>query len=255
TDQHEDLKDFPELEYCLLGPSTVFRQEPKVGEKIQVKVDELWHDVKVTEVNDNDVKFANWSFVDAEDTESIEDSEEVFGFAEQTLINLEKGENRSWCPWKDDDGKGITKWDIRPYRCLHVGDLVEVPVVYPDYKYCYYSLEDSQLYLPARIIEVEGEQYLVEFNPAVIAYTWWPGRSSNPNKFPRKPGVKETVNNPFDGTRVLVNMDRVRPYCGADSHPVLGISSMRPHSWSVFQGIQFTDLQQFSEDILWKQNK
>ncbi|CAG8516557.1 17805_t:CDS:2 [Racocetra fulgida] len=244
TDQHEDLKDLPELEYSLLGPSKVFRQKPKDGEKIQVNVDGLWHDVKVTKVDDKDVEYVNWSSVDVipvENTENIDDSEDVIGFSEQNFTELERGEKRSWCPWKDDNNEGVTKWDIRPYRCLHVGDLVEAPV-------------DSQLYLPARIIEVEGDQYLVEFSPAFIAYSWWPGRSSNPDKFPREPEAKETVKNPFfNETQVWVNMDRVRPYCGADPHPVLGISSMRPHSWSVFQGIQFTDLQQFSEKILWKQ--
>ncbi|CAG8548649.1 12138_t:CDS:2 [Racocetra persica] len=256
TDQHEDLKDLPELEYSLLGPSTVFRQKPKDGEKIQVNVDGLWHDVKVTKVDDKDVEYVNWSSADVipvEDTENIDDLEDVIGFSEQNFTELERGEKRSWCPWKDDNDEGVTKWDIRPYRCLHVGDLVEAPVVYPDYKYRYHSLEDSQLYLPARIIEVEGDQYLVEFSPAFIAYKWWPGRSSNPDKFPREPEAKETVKNPFfNKTQVWVNMDRVRP-CGADPHPVLSISSMRPHSWSVFQGIQFTDLQQLSEKILWRQ--
>ncbi|KAF0430333.1 hypothetical protein F8M41_005537 [Gigaspora margarita] len=252
TGQHEDLKDLQEFEYSLLGPSTVFTQEPKVGEKIQIYVDGLWHDVKVTKVYDKDVEYVDWSSEDvipAEDNED-EDSEEIFGFTDDALIGLEKGEKRTWCPWKEEK----STWDIRPYRCLHIGDLVEAPVVYPDYNYCYHSLEVSQLYLPARIIEVEGDRYRVEFSPAVIAYKWWPGRSSNPGKFPRKRGAKETVENPFKGTKVWVSMDRVRPYFGADPHPVLGISSMRPHSWSAFQGIQFKDLQQFSEDILWKQS-
>ncbi|CAG8587401.1 17164_t:CDS:2, partial [Dentiscutata heterogama] len=251
TDQHEDLKDLQEFEYSLLGPSTVFTQKPKLGEKIQIYVDGLWHDVKVTKVCDKDVEYVNWSSEDvipAEDTEN-EDSEDILGFTEDALIGLEKGNKRTWCPWEEE----INTWDIRPYRCLHIGDLVEAPVVYPDYNYCYHSLEESQLYLLARIIEVEEDRYLVEFNPAVIAYKWWPGRSSNPDKFPRKRGDKETVENRFRGTKVWVSMDRVRPYLGADPHPVLGISSMRPHSWSAFQGVQFADLQQFSEDFLWKQ--
>ncbi|CAG8698988.1 4269_t:CDS:2, partial [Scutellospora calospora] len=154
-DPLEDLTDLPELDYCLLGPSTVFTQKPKVGEKIQVNVGGLWHDVKVTEVNDKDVKYVNWSSTEnlevSEDVIYLEDSEDVIGFSDDMYITAEKGERRNWCPWKD----GITKWDIRPYRCLHVGDLVEAPVVYPDYNYCYHSLEESQLYLTARIIEVE----------------------------------------------------------------------------------------------------
>jgi len=32
----DDLTDLLEFDYCLLGPSMVFTQEPKVGEKIQV---------------------------------------------------------------------------------------------------------------------------------------------------------------------------------------------------------------------------
>jgi hypothetical protein len=35
-DQLDDLTDLLEFDYCLLGPSTVFTQEPKVNEKIQV---------------------------------------------------------------------------------------------------------------------------------------------------------------------------------------------------------------------------
>jgi hypothetical protein len=169
------------------------------------------------------------------------------GFTDDQLTTLEKGESKIWCPWT----RGVSNSDIRPYRCLHVGDLVEVPVTYPDYLFRYYDLEESQLYLPARIIDVQDDQYLVKFSPAVIAYNWWPGRSSS--EFPREPGAKETVKNPFVETQVTVSMDRVRPYAaGISSHPVLGTQSIRPQSWSAFQGIQYTDLQQFDENILWK---
>jgi hypothetical protein len=143
----------------------------------------------------------------------------------------------------------VSNVEVRPYRCFHVGDLVEVPVIYPDYLFRYYSLEESQLYLPARIIDVQGDHYLVKFNPDVIAYNWWPGRTSG--EFPREPGAKETVKNPFIGIQVKVSMDRVRPYV-AGPCPVLGTQSIRPHSWSAFQGIQFTDLQQIEENVLWK---
>ncbi|CAI2167855.1 8298_t:CDS:2 [Funneliformis geosporum] len=223
NDQLDDFDDIPEFDYCILGPSTVFTQEPKIGEKIQINVDGLWHDVKVTAVNGKFVKHID------------------------ELYAQQKNPARCWCPWTE----GISSSDIRPYRCLHVGDLVEAPVIYQDYLFRYYCLEESQLYLPARIIDVQDDQYLVKFSPAVSAYAWWPGNTSSDNEFPRELGSKETVKNPFDGIQVTMSMDRVRPYI-AGPHPVLDTQSIRPHSWSAFQGVQFTDLQQIDENILWK---
>ncbi|RIA98449.1 hypothetical protein C1645_798354 [Glomus cerebriforme] len=251
SDQLDDLTDLPELDYCLLGPSNVFTQEPKVGEKIQIKADGLWHDVKVTAVDGEYVEYVDWSStVDQNslinDTEN--DDDHTFGFSEDQLTALEKNDRRNWCPWTRE----ITSLDIRPYRCLHIGDLIEAPVVYPDYRFHYYGLEESQLYLPARIIDIQGDQYLVKFSPNVIAYSWWPGRTST-SEFPREPNAKETIKNPFIDTQVTVNMDLVRPYAaGVGTYPVLGTQSMRPQSWSAFQGIQFADLQQIDENILWE---
>ncbi|GET02359.1 hypothetical protein RCL_jg21986.t1 [Rhizophagus clarus] len=251
--QSDDSTDLMESDYSLLGSSTVFTQEPKIGEKIQVRADGLWYEVRVTAVNGEYVEYVDWSSTSdpTEETESDNNTESdddyQMGFTDDQLTTLEKGESKIWCPW----AQGISNSDIRPYRCLHVGDLVEVPVIYPDYLFHYYDLEESQLYLPARIIDVQDDQYLVKFSPAVIAYKWWPGRSSG--EFPRKPGAKETVKNPFVETQVTVSMDRVRPYAaGMSSHPVLGTQSIRPQSWSAFQGIQYTDLQQFDENVLWK---
>ncbi|CAI2177195.1 17280_t:CDS:2 [Funneliformis geosporum] len=268
SDQLDALTDLPECNYCILGPSTVFTQEPKVGEKIQIHVDGSWFDVKVTEVNGDYVKHVAWSHTPpnspTEDTEKYEDTENgedekgddtkdddseggsLGGFTEDQLLEQEKSPEKLWCPWS----KGITSWDIRPYRCLHVGDLVEAPVTYPDYLFRYHGLEESQLYLPARIMDVQDDQYLIKFSPAVSAYAWWPGRTSS-DEFPREPGSKETVKNPFDGIQVIMSMDRVRPYA-VDPNPVLGTQSIRPHSWSAFQGVQFADLQQIDDDILWK---
>ncbi|CAG8603071.1 9749_t:CDS:2 [Ambispora gerdemannii] len=238
----------PEFDYCLLGPSTIFAQEPKVGEKIQIKAEEYWYDYKVTAVNGENVEYVDWySTSDTNDNILTEDDEDdSIGFSYQ-FEDLKKGNSKSWCPWT----RGVSNSDIRPYRCLHVGDLVEAPVVYPDYRFHYYGLEESQLYLPARIIDVQGDQYLVKFSPAVIAYKWWPG--PNDKEFPREPNANETVKNPFVGVQVMVSMDRVRPYVGAGPHPVLGTQSIRPQSYSAFQGAQFTDQQRIDENILWKQ--
>ncbi|KAL5113147.1 hypothetical protein ACEQ8H_008989 [Pleosporales sp. CAS-2024a] len=48
--------------------------------------------------------------------------------------------------------------DVRPYRCFHVGDTVEAPVMYPDFRFHYHVTDNSQLYLPARIVDVQGDQ-------------------------------------------------------------------------------------------------
>ncbi|CAG8699714.1 13850_t:CDS:2, partial [Funneliformis mosseae] len=265
SDQFDDFADLPEFDYCILGPSTVFTCEPKVGEKIQIHVDGSWYDVKVTEVNGDSVKHVAWSPTSSnspiEDIEKDEDTEKgedggqdddsegdgyYLGFTEDEELEHKKNPDKSWCPWTE----GKTSWDIRPYRCLHVGDLVEAPVTYPDYLFRYHGLEESQLYLPARIIDVQDDQYIIKFSPAVSAYAWWPGRASS-DEFPREPGSKETVKNPFDGIQVTMNMDWVRPY-SAGPNPVFGTQSIRPHSWSAFQGVQFTDLQQIDDDVLWK---
>ncbi|CAJ0765483.1 12966_t:CDS:2 [Entrophospora sp. SA101] len=203
-----EFVNLPEFDYCLLGPSTIFTQEPKVGEKIQVR--HLGTGAKKTDIKSDGLCI-------------------------------------SWCPW----ASGVSNLEVRPYRCLHIGDHVEAPVIYPDYLYNYHSLEESQLYLPARIMDVQGDQYLVKFSPAAMAYHWWPGRAPINEEFPRGLNSKETVKNLFDKTQVLVSMDRVRPYARGGSYPVLGTQSIRPKSWSAFQKVQFEDLQQI-ENILWK---
>jgi len=206
----------------------------------------------VTAIKGENIEYVDWSNPNSPTNDKIfteKDDDDSFGFSDDLLTALKKNNSRNWCPWK----RGVSNSDIRPYRCLHVGDLVEVPVIYPDYRFHYYDLEESQLYLQARIIEVKDDQYVVEFSPSVIAYNWWPGRTSRDNEFPREPGAKETVKNLFNGTQVTVSMDRVRPHAaGSGPHPVLGIQSIRPQNWSAFQGVQFTDLQQIDENILWK---
>ncbi|CAH1760070.1 5884_t:CDS:2 [Entrophospora sp. SA101] len=269
-----EFVNLPEFDYCLLGPSTIFTQEPKVGEKIQVrhlgtgakktdiKSDGLWYDVKVTAVNGDNVEYISTSNLNSPtsdtftedgddssngDSNSSSDSGDYLGLSDALLLKQKKNNSISWCPW----ASGVSNLEVRPYRCLHIGDHVEAPVIYPDYLYNYHSLEESQLYLPARIMDVQGDQYLVKFSPAAMAYHWWPGRAPINEEFPRGLNSKETVKNLFDKTQVLVSMDRVRPYARGGSYPVLGTQSIRPKSWSAFQKVQFEDLQQI-ENILWK---
>jgi hypothetical protein len=49
-------------------------------------------------------------------------------FPEEQLTQLGKGTRRLWRPWR----RNIIRYDVRPYRCFHVGDTIEAPVMYPD---------------------------------------------------------------------------------------------------------------------------
>ncbi len=50
--------------------------------------------------------------------------EELFYSAEEQLEQLGKGTRQLWQPWRRD----IWRYDVRPYRCLHIGDTIEAPV-------------------------------------------------------------------------------------------------------------------------------
>ncbi|RUP49056.1 hypothetical protein BC936DRAFT_143369 [Jimgerdemannia flammicorona] len=252
-EQPADATEVLELEFTLLGSTTVFNREPKIGEKIQVQDPQTnyWYDVKVTAVNGDKVEYEQWSAVvedDVNEDYGDDDDSGMMGFGDEELLGMRKGTSKLWCPWVND----ITNCDVRPYRCLDIGDVVEVPVLYPDYAFTYHSVQDSQLYLPARIVDVEEDIYLVEFSPRVMAYKWWPGRASVSSKVPRTKGATETVENPFSRNRLKVNMDLVRPSAVASgAHPVLGTVSLKPQSWSAFQGIQMTVLQDVVEKSFW----
>ncbi|KAJ2905713.1 hypothetical protein MKZ38_004580 [Zalerion maritima] len=124
----------PEFDSTLLGPSKVFADPPKIGEKVQIEYDGLWYDSRVTVVDSDEIRD------DSRDDER--DSGSLF-FPEEQLTQLGKGKRRLWRPWR----RNITQYDVRPYRCFHIGDSVEAPVMYPDFRFHYHVTDNSQLYL------------------------------------------------------------------------------------------------------------
>ncbi|KAM3546782.1 hypothetical protein ARSEF1564_000358 [Beauveria bassiana] len=245
----------PQLDFILLGPSKVFHQAPKIGEKIQVEYDGIWHDSRVTLVIEDEIEFVDWDEIAprAEPDTPIEDgssdSSDDYGgcfFSEDMLETLGKGTRRLWRPWKRD----ITKYDVRPFRCLHIGDSIDAPVMYPDFRFHYHTAENSQLYLPARIVDVEGDQYVVEFSPAVSAYAWWPGRLEKGTAIELIPGSGVYADNPYEVNRATLAMNLVRPL-STGPRPVLGMQSGKPPSWSSFQGVQLGNLEELLEESLW----
>lgn len=169
-----------------------------------------------------------------------------FFFPEEQLTQLGKGTRRLWRPWRRD----IMKYDIRPYRCFHIGDTIEAPVMYPDFRFNYHVTDNSQLYFPARIIDVQDDQYVVEFSPALSVHRWWPGRMPKGEQVDLVPGSGIKVDNPFDFNRVTLSMDRVRPFSGGP-RPVLGVQSAKPPGWSSFQGVRLSNLEHLLERSLW----
>ncbi|KAM3520592.1 hypothetical protein NHJ13051_006753 [Beauveria bassiana] len=251
---HSDIPT-PQLDFILLGPSKVFHQAPKIGEKIQVEYDGIWHDSRVTLVIEDEIEFVDWDEIapQAEPDTPIEDgssdSSDDYGgcfFSEDMLETLGKGTRRLWRPWKRD----ITKYDVRPFRCLHIGDSIDAPVMYPDFRFHYHTAENSQLYLPARIVDVKGDQYVVEFSPAVSAYAWWPGRLEKGTAIELIPGSGVYADNPYEVNRATLAMNLVRPLSNGP-RPVLGMQSGKPPSWSSFQGVQLGNLEELLEESLW----
>ncbi|GAB0146370.1 hypothetical protein EsHS_00006775 [Epichloe bromicola] len=232
----------PEFDCTLLGPSKVFTDPPKVGEKIQVCIDSagtlystsiemgfsfcefdqieydgFWYDSRVTAVDGDEIEYADWdnspTQVPTSVTEAQDDSEGDesysggFSFSEEQLTQLGKGTRRLWRPWRRD----ITRYDVRPYRCFHIGDTIEAPVMYPDFRFHYHVIEKSQLYLPARIVDVQGDRYVIEFRPQFSVHRWWPGRMHKGEQVDLVPGSGVTVENPFDFNRVTLDMFRRWP--------------------------------------------
>lgn len=246
----------PEFDCVLLGPSRVFTHAPKVGEKVQIEYDGLWHDSRVTLVDGDEIEYVDWDSapeqVSTDTTEAHvavgETKEEYdsdgsgFFFDEDQLMDLGRGSRRLWRPWR----RGIRRYDIRPYRCFHVGDAVEAPVMYPDFRFHWHVIEPSEYYLPARIVDVQGDQYVIEFSPALSVHGWWPGRIPKGEQIELVPGSGIKAENPFDFNRVTVGMDRVRPLSAGGPGPVLGVQSAKPAGWSSFQGVRLCNL----EDIL-----
>lgn len=67
------------------------------------------------------------------------------------------------------------------------------------------------------------------------------------------PGLGIRVENPFDFDRVTVDMDWVRPF-SAGPRPVLGVQSIKPSGWSLFQGVHLGNLEDLLERSLWRNN-
>ncbi|KAK4148149.1 uncharacterized protein C8A04DRAFT_33653 [Dichotomopilus funicola] len=245
-----------ELECMLLGPSKTFIQPPKVGEKVQIEHEGLWHDARVTIVDGDEIEYTDWDSVPkqapTDDTKAQDDSEDNdtgsdgFFFPAEQLTQLGKGTRRLWQPWRRD----LQRYDVRPYRCFHIGDSIEAPVMYPDFRYRYHLPDTSELYLPARIVDVQGDQYVVEFSPALSVHGWWPGRIPRGEEIELFPGSGVRVRNPVDLNRVSVGMDRVRPL-SVGPRPVLGVQSAKPAGWSSFQGVRLGNLEELMERGLW----
>lgn len=188
---------------------------------------------------------ANTIEVQDDKEEEDEDSGSFF-FPEEQLKELGKGKRRLWRPWQ----RNIKRYDVRPYRRFHIGDSVEAPVMYPDFRFRYHAIDDSQLYLPARIIDVQDDQYVIEFSADSSVYGWWPGRIAKGEEIELVPGSGVKVKNPFDENRVTLSMDLVRPF-SSGPRPVLGVQSVKPSGWDVFQGVQLRNLEDLLEQSLW----
>lgn len=180
------------------------------------------------------------------DSKEDESDSDGFFFPEAQLTQLGKGTRRLWRPWRRD----IKRYDVRPYRCFHIGDSIEAPVMYPDFRFHYHMTDNSQLYLPARIIDVQGDQYVIEFSPALSVHGWWPGRIPKGELIELVPGSGVKIENPFDFNRVTIDMDRVRPF-SAGPRPALGVQSIKPFGWSSFQGVRLSHLEDYMERNLW----
>ena len=220
----------------------------------------FWYDSKVTVVDGDEIEFIGWDNLPKEGETSItqardggEAEENDSGnlcFPEEQLTQLGKGTRRLWRPWR----RSIIKYDVRPYRCFHVGDTIEAPVMYPDFRFHYHVTDISQLYLPARIVDVQGDQYVIEFDPALSVHGWWPGRMPKGKNIDLAPESGVMVENPFDFNRVTLGMDRVRPFV-AGPRPALGVQSAKPFGWSSFQGVHLCELDDLLEDSLWNKDR
>jgi hypothetical protein len=207
-------------------------------------------------VDGDEIEYTDWDGlpkpIPIETTEAQDDSDkderhsgEVF-FSDEQLTQLGKGKRRLWRPWQ----RNITRYDVRPYRCFHIGDSVEAPVMYPDFRFHYHVIDKSQLYLPARIVDVQGDQYVIEFSPSLSAHGWWPGRIPKGKQVDLVPGSGVKVENSFDFNRVTLNMDLVRPP-STGLRAILGVQSAKPSGWSPFQGVHLGSLEYLLEPSLW----
>ncbi|KAK4107087.1 hypothetical protein N656DRAFT_793423 [Canariomyces notabilis] len=256
-DDNPSGSTIPEFEFTLLGPSKAFIHHRKLAKRFRyIEYDGFWYDSRVTVVDGDEIEYVDWDSapeqVPTDITEAQDDSEgdekdsgSLF-FSDEQLTQLGKGTRRLWRPWR----RNIQRYDVRPYRCFHIGDSIEAPVMYPDFRYHYHVPNNSELYLPARIVDVQGDQYVIEFSPALSVHTWWPGRMSKGEQIELVPGSGIKVANPLDFNRMTVGMDRVCPF-SAGPRPVLGVQSVKPSGWSSFQGVRLSNLEDLLERSLW----
>lgn len=253
-DDHSSFSTALEFDYNLLGPSKVFTDPPKIGEKVQIEYDGFWYDARVTAVDGDEIEYIDWdgptnTTQALDDSQGDENDSGSLFFPEEQLIKLGKGSRRLWRPWR----RNVQRYDVRPYRCFHIGDSIEAPVMYPDFRFHYHTTDTSHLYLPARIVDVQGDKYVIRFSPALSAHGWWPGRMPKGQPIDLVPGLGIRVENPFDFDRVTVDMDWVRPF-SAGPRPVLGVQSIKPSGWSLFQGVHLGNLEDLLERSLWRNN-
>ena len=220
----------------------------------QIEYDGFWYDARVTAVDGDEIEYIDWegptnTTQALDDSQGDENDSGSLFFPEEQLIKLGKGSRRLWRPWR----RNIQRYDVRPYRCFHIGDSIEAPVMYPDFRFHYHTTDTSHLYLPARIVDVQGDKYVIRFSPALSAHAWWPGRMPKGQKIDLVPGLGIRVENPFDFDRVMVDMDWVRPF-SAGPRPVLGVQSIKPSGWSLFQGVHLRNLEDLLERSLWRNN-
>lgn len=220
----------------------------------QIEYDGFWYDARVTAVDGDEIEYIDWDGPSnttqaLDDSQGDENDSSSLFFPEEQLIKLGKGSRRLWRPWR----RNVQRYDVRPYRCFHTGDSIEAPVMYPDFRFHYHTTDTSHLYLPARIVDVQGDKYVIRFSPALSAHGWWPGRMPKGQPIDLVPGLGIRVENPFDFDRVTVDMDWVRPF-SAGPRPVLGVQSIKPSGWSLFQGVHLGNLEDLLERSLWRNN-
>lgn len=223
---------------------------------VQIYFDGCWWDSRVTAVDGDEIEYIDWETlpkdyeIDDKQAGLSEADADVLGFSQEQLTRLEKATRRPWRTWQ----KGPVHCGVRPYRRFHIGDVVEAPVMYPDFRLHYHEIDKSQLYLPARIVGVQGDNYVIEFSPLNSVLLWWPGNIPHSQEIDLIPGSGNMLKNPYDSSRVVIGMDLVRPHI-AGPRPALGVQSAKPLGWSAFQGAHFCGLENLVEKNLWSKDR
>ncbi|KAJ3127201.1 hypothetical protein HK098_006653 [Nowakowskiella sp. JEL0407] len=257
SEVHETLRELlgdTFTEFHLLGSSDVFWEKPNMGQKIQVIVNDVWEDYRVvgfksysTEDDDALVLCEKWNRTDrdVDDNPSLDD--DSMGFDNFENLAATDSAATSGILWNPSHKN--FKFNIRPYRCLDVGDAVEVPVIHEDCFCKVHDLETSQLYVPGRIASIDNDMYEIEFPPRVMAFLWWPGNPNNPHL---KTSYKDALSKSrVSGRRIFVHSDRVRPQ-SLGPQPILGTSSSISSDIKIYQGSRSVGPIKALERMSWK---